>query len=306
MTMDPTQRQALAVRVSTVTLVGNVALTALKLAAGLIAHSGAMLSDAAHSASDIVSTIVVLFGVRISGKESDEEHPYGHERMECVAAICLAALLFLTGLSIGGGALRSVVNGMGGTLAPPGVLALAAAMVSILSKELMYRYTRRTALRISSTSLMADAWHHRSDALSSIGSLVGIGGAILGFPIMDPLASLVISALILKVAADIARQAFDQMLDRACPPALQAALREVVARQEGVLAVDSLTTRQFGARYYVDVAIACDGGRTITEGHDIAHTVHERIEEAFPDVKHCMVHVNPYRGGQPSSKDYTP
>lgn len=293
--MNEEQRQQLALRVSVVSILGNLALTVIKLVAGVVAHSGAMLSDAVHSASDIISTVVVIWGVRVSARKEDAEHPYGHERMECVAAVALAGLLFVTGGSIGLSGIKSIISGLSGSFVVPGRLALAAAVVSILAKEAMYWYTRAAAVKTGSSSLMADAWHHRSDALSSVGSLVGIGGALLGFPIMDPIACVLISLLILKVAYDIARQAFDQMLDRSCEPAEQLKMCRFVAGLPGVLALDSLTTRRFGSRVYVDVCIAADGDLTLRQGHDIAQAVHDGIESRFPDVKHCMVHVNPYR-----------
>ena len=296
---------AIAMRVSTVSIVVNVALTAFKLIAGVFAHSGAMLSDAVHSASDIISTVVVMLGVKISGKASDEDHPYGHERMECVAAIGLSGLLFITGAGIGLSGIQKIAQSASGTAVEvPGVLALIAAVVSILVKEWMYWYTRRAAQRICSTSLMADAWHHRSDAISSIGSLLGVGGALLGFPVADPIAGVLIALLIVKVAYDIAKNAINQMLDHACPQEMQDELYQTAAGQEGVLAIDSLKTRQFGARSYVDIEIAVEPTLTIDQGHEIAHHVHKAIEDGFPSVKHCMVHVNPYHPAQRENGRY--
>lgn len=292
--LDDLQKQKLCLRVSMVSIVGNVLLTIAKLAAGIIAHSSAMISDAVHSASDIISTVVVIWGVRLSTQREDDEHPYGHERMESAAAVALAGLLMITGVYIGVGGVKTILSGLSGSFVVPGFLALAAAVVSIVSKELMYHYTRAAAKKADSASLMADAWHHRSDALSSVGSLIGIGGALLGFPIMDPIACVIISLVIVKVAFDIARQAFDQMLDRSCEPALQIEMRNLVSAQQGVLRLDSLTTRKFGSKIYVDVCIAVDGCLSVKAGHDIAQAVHEQIEYNFPAVKHCMVHVNPY------------
>ena len=292
--MNDLQKEKLCLHVSWVTIIGNVLLTAAKLAAGIIAHSSAMVSDAVQSASDIVSTVVVIWGVRLSAQREDAEHPYGHERMESAAAVALAGLLMATGLYIGFGGVKIILSGLSGSFVVPGYLALVAAVISIVVKELMYHYTRAAAKKADSASLMADAWHHRSDALSSVGSLIGIGGAMLGFPIMDPIACVIISLVIIKVAFDIARQAFDQLLDRACEPVLQTQMRSVVLAQQGVLRLDSLTTRKFGSKIYVDVSIAADGALSVKEGHDIAQAVHEQIELHFPAVKHCMVHVNPY------------
>lgn len=282
-----------AMRISFVSIVINVILSLFKALAGLISHSGAMISDAIHSASDVFSTIVVIIGVKISGKESDKEHPYGHERMECVAAILLATILAITGLGIGWSAVSKIMAGNYDQLEVPGVLALAAAIVSIVVKEAMYWYTRAGAKKIDSGALMADAWHHRSDSLSSIGALIGIGGARLGFPILDPIASVVICAFIEKAALDIFMDAVNKMVDKACDEETEAKMRDCVIEQEGVLGVDLLRTRTFGNKVYVDIEICADGDKTLREAHTIAENVHDSVEREFPKVKHIMVHVNP-------------
>ncbi len=282
-----------AMRVSRLSIAVNLLLSVAKLAAGILASSGAMISDAVHSASDVFSTILVMVGIRLSGKEADREHPYGHERMECVAAILLAAVLAVTGWEIGLSGLKKIIAGHYEEIAIPGVLALAAAVVSVVVKEGMYWYTRFYAKKINSSALMADAWHHRSDSLSSVGAFVGILCARLGFPVMDPIASVVICLFILKAAYDIFRDAIDKMLDTACDPELEAQLREFVLRQQGVQGVDLLRTRTFGSRIYVDVDITADGNMTLREAHGIAERVHEGIEKEFDQVKHIMVHVNP-------------
>ena len=172
-------------KVAFITIIQNVLLSVFKLLAGIFAHSNAMISDAIHSASDVFSTIVVIIGVKLASKDSDKEHPYGHERLECVAANILAMVLLFTGLEIGSKAIKDIFSGNYSNLKAPGVLALIAAIVSIVVKEIMYWYTRHYAKKIDSSALMADAWHHRSDALSSIGALIGISGAMLGYPVGD-------------------------------------------------------------------------------------------------------------------------
>ena len=166
--------QKVANKVSFVTIIGNILLSVMKLIAGFIAHSNAMISDAIHSASDVFSTFVVIIGIKLASKKADKEHPYGHERLECVAAIVLSMVLFITGFGIGAAALKNITSGDYNNIVVPGILALVAAIVSIVSKEAMYWYTRYNAKRIVSSALMADAWHHRSDAFSSIGALIGI------------------------------------------------------------------------------------------------------------------------------------
>lgn len=288
-----TEYEKTAMRISLISIIGNTVLSLLKLLAGLLAHSGAMMSDAIHSASDVFSTIVVIIGVKISGKASDKEHPYGHERLECVAAIVLATILAVTGLGIGWAALQKILEADYDNLVIPGMLALAAAILSIVVKEAMFWYTRAGAKRIDSGALMADAWHHRSDALSSVGALIGIGGARLGFPILDPVASLIICAFIEKAAFDIFMDAVDKMVDKACDEETEEQMRRCVLRHAGVIAVDLLQTRTFGNKIYVDVEILVDGDILLRQAHDIAEAVHDTIEQEFPKVKHIMVHVNP-------------
>lgn len=292
-TVTGNEFQRVANRVSVITIIGNVMLSIFKLLAGIMAHSGAMISDAVHSASDVFSTFVVMIGIRMSAKDSDKEHPYGHERLECVAAIVLAMILFMTGLGIGMKAFGNIISGDYADLQVPGMLALVAAIVSIAVKEGMYWYTRHYARKIDSGALLADAWHHRSDAFSSIGALIGIAGARLGFPVMDSIASLVIFFFILKAAYGIFKDAMDKMVDHACDEETEAQIRACVLEEEKVLGIDMLQTRIFGNKIYVDVEILVNGDYTLREAHNIAENVHERIEQNFPKVKHIMVHVNP-------------
>ena len=285
--------QKIANKVSFLTILANTGLSLLKLLAGILAHSSAMISDAIHSASDVFSTIVVIIGIRLASKEPDREHPYGHERLECVAAIVLAIVLLITGLGIGADALGKIMKGNYDNLQTPGVPALIAAILSIAVKEGMYWYTRFYAIKIDSSALMADAWHHRSDAFSSIGALIGIAGARLGYPIMDSVASLVIFLFIVKAAYDIFKDALDKMVDHSCDEETEKAIYACVMKNEKVLGIDLLQTRIFGNKIYVDVEIAADGSYTLREAHTIAEAVHEDIEKNFPKVKHIMIHVNP-------------
>lgn len=291
--MKKNNEMTIANRVSVITIAENVLLALFKLVAGIVAHSGAMISDAVHSASDVFSTFVVMIGIKLASKEPDKEHPYGHERLECVAAILLAFVLFATGFGIGLGALKNILQGNYNQLQMPGMLALVAAVVSIACKEGMYWYTRYYAKKIDSAALMADAWHHRSDAFSSIGALVGIGGARLGFPVMDSVASLVIFVFIAKAAYDIFKDAMDKMVDHSCDEETEKQLYECVMKNQNVLGIDLLQTRIFGNKIYVDVEIQADGSYTLQKAHEIAEEVHDEIENSFPKVKHIMVHVNP-------------
>ncbi|MEE3395086.1 MAG: cation diffusion facilitator family transporter [Candidatus Onthomonas sp.] len=284
---------AQAIKVSRQSIVVNLLLSLGKLAAGILGRSAAMVSDAVHSASDVFSTLIVMVGLRLARQAEDRDHEYGHERLECVAALLLAAVLAVTGGGIGISGVRSILALNSVSLAVPGLMALWAAVISIAVKEGMYWYTRRAAKQCGSAALMADAWHHRSDALSSVGSLIGIAGARLGFPVLDPVASLVICVFILKAAVGIFRDAVGKLTDHAAAPGLEQEMADVILRQQGVQRLDLLKTRQFGSRIYVDVEFSSDGDLSLVEAHAIAHRVHDSIEREFPSVKHCMVHVNP-------------
>ena len=283
----------IATQVSTVSIVGNLLLSAFKLLAGFIAHSSAMISDGVHSASDVFSSIIVIIGVQLANKESDREHPYGHERFECVAAVILSTILLVTGLFIGYEAFRAIQIGNFTDIRIPGILALIAAIISIFFKEAMFWYTKYYANCIDSSALLADAWHHRSDALSSIGALIGIIGARMGYPASDKIASIVICLFILKAAFDIFKDALSKMVDHSCDAEMEEQFRNCAAKQDGVLGIDLLQTRVFGNKIYVDIEIVADGNKTLNETHEIAEQVHNTIEQEFPKVKHIMVHVNP-------------
>ena len=291
--MTQTQsREQIAMRVAWITIIGNVLLSAFKLVAGVFGHSAAMLSDAVHSLSDVLSTTIVMIGVKLAGKEADRDHPYGHERFECVAAILLAGMLFATGVGIGYGGIRTVLAGNYENLAVPGMLALVAAIISIVSKEIMYWYTRAAAKKIRSDALMADAWHHRSDAFSSIGSFVGIFGARMGFPVLDSVACIVICIFIIKAAYDIFRDAVSKMIDKSCDEETMNQIKDIIAEHGDEIVIDRLQTRIFGDKIYVDLEIGMCGKMTLFEAHDRAHSIHDAIEERVSDVKHCMIHVN--------------
>ena len=291
--MESLSSKAVAMRISGVTIAVNVLLSLFKFAAGVLGHSAAMISDAVHSASDVMSTLIVMVGVSISGREADAGHPYGHDKLESVASVLLALILAGTGFGIGWAGVQTIFTGAYIEIAVPSGIALAGAVVSIVVKEWMYWYTRAGAKKINSSALMADAWHHRSDALSSVGSLIGIGGAILGFPICDPAASVLISLLIIKAAWDIGNDAVSKLVDASLDQKTVEEITALIQQQDGVLQVDEVMTRKFGSMFYVDVEIGCNADLSIRQGHEIAQRVHDEIELAFPQAKHCMVHVNP-------------
>ena len=284
----------IAMEVSQKSLAVNIILSVLKFIAGVVANSGAMISDAIHSASDVFSTFIVMIGVKLSAKKEDEDHPYGHERLECVAAIILAVMLFLTGLFIGYESLQKIMYAANEDLPTPGTLAVAAAVVSIITKEAMFWYTRHYAKMINSDALMADAWHHHSDALSSVGAFIGIVGARMGLPVLDPVAGLFICLFIVKAAFDIFKDAVEKMVDHNADEEFENALREKILSYAEVHSIDLMKTREFGNRVYIELEISVDGQLSLIDAHEIAEKIHDDIEKNFSQVKHVMIHLNPF------------
>ena len=274
-------------------IITNVLLAAFKLFAGIVANSAAMVSDGVHSIADLFSTAIAIIGIKLANQKPDKEHPYGHERFECVAAIILAVLILSVGLGIGWTGIQNIISAEYGDLAIPGLLALVAAVISIVVKETLFWYVRAAAIKIDSSVLMADAWHSRADGLSSIGSFIGILGARLGFPIFDSIAAIVICLFIIKTAISIFRDAIGKMTDKACDDQTVDQMRQVILAQDAVLGIDQLKTRLFGDKIYLDVEICVNASIILGDAHDIAQLVHDAIEKEFPKVKHCMVHVNP-------------
>ena len=280
-------------KLSLVGIIGNVFLSAFKFIAGIMGNSSAMVSDAVHSLSDVFATFIAFLGVRFGRREADASHPYGHERIESLAAIVLGLILLVTGVGIGWVGLEKILAGNYESLPIPGMIALVAAIVSIAVKEGMFWYTRHWARVIRSSAFEADAWHHRSDAMSSIGALVGVGGSMLGYPVLDPIASVVICLFILKQGISIIYDALKKMLDTSCGEQFEEEVRQLVDAENQVEHIDMLRTRMFGDKVYIDMEIAIDGSMQLTDAHAIAERVHDDIEYAFPEVKHVMIHVNP-------------
>lgn len=280
-------------QVTSVGIAGNIILVIFKLYAGIAGKSEAMVSDAVHSLSDVFATLVAFIGVRISRKAPDSAHPYGHDRFECLASMLLGTILLCTGIGIGISGMQTILAGSYDSIEPPAFIALAAAIVSIVTKEGMYWYTRYYAKKINSSAFFADAWHHRSDALSSVGSLIGILGARMGYPVMDSIACVVICLCILKVGFDILKDAVVKMLDTSCGEQWDAGMTDLILSQPGVEGVDLLQSRKFGDKIYLDVEICVNGELTLAEAHIIAEHVHDTVEDLHPEIKHIMIHENP-------------
>lgn len=286
-------------KVGIVTIIWNVLLSIFKVVAGILSHASSLISDGIHSVSDVFTTIIVLIGAKLSSKSPDKEHPFGHERMESIASILLAMLLGATSFILGYSGVKSIIEYSKGIMPSSNgfiYLALGSSLSSIIVKFIMYVYTIRVAKRINSTSLKADAYHHLSDSLSSFGSVLGIVGLMLGgcWSILDPIASIVIALFILKVAYDVAKSAINEVVDHAAPEEFENSIKEIVNNTDGVVSINSLKTRQFGNKYYVEIEIAVEGSISVKEGHSIAKKVHDQIEDKYEDIKHCMIHVDPY------------
>ena len=278
-------------------IVGNLALGAGKLAAGIVGHSAAMVADAAHSISDSFSSIAVLVGFRIARAPRDAEHPWGHGKAESIAAKVVALLLLGVGGAIGWNAVRGIARG--GTESAPGLVALLAAAISILVKEGMYLYKIRIARRIKSTSLAADAWHHRSDALSSAIALAGIGAARFGGPqwhVFDHVAALGVAGLIVWVGARSFLRASRELMDAMIPEEGVAEIRRVALAVEGVREVEKIHARKSGLDVLVDIHVEVDGDLPVREGHAIAGRVRDELTGHLTHVERVVVHIEPYCG----------
>ena len=288
----------IATRISIVTIISNCFLAIIKFLAGIIANSGAMVSDAIHTVSDVATTIIAMVGVTLGNKDEDDTHRYGHERIECIASLLLAFILFITGLEIGIEGIKILIKNNYDNIETPGLFALIVAIISIVMKEIMFQYTIRGAKKIKSDALKADAWHHRSDSISSIGALIGIALSRAGYKFCDPIASVLIAILICKVAIEIFVEATNKLVDKSCDEEQIREIEKIVLSQKGVLGIDDIKTRIFGNKIYVDIEISADGKKSLNETHMIAEKVHDKVEKNFQDIKHIMVHVNPYRGNK--------
>ncbi|MCY6355918.1 cation diffusion facilitator family transporter [Clostridium sp. ZS2-4] len=289
--MNSVERLQIGNKISKLTIMINFLLSVVKIIAGVFGKSNAMISDGIHSLSDVMSTFCVMIGLKLSQKPEDIEHPYGHEKFEPIITKILAFILGITAVVIGYNAVQIIKLGKYNL---PGEIAIYAAVLSIVTKEWMYRYTVKGARKIDSSALLADAWHHRSDAFSSIGTLFGIIGARAGYPILDPIASLVICIIILKVAIDIYIKAANQLMDHSADKSTVETIKSDIIEIDGVIKIDELKTRIHANRVYVDVEISVSKELPLTEAHEIAEKVHLKIENNNEKVKHCMVHVNPY------------
>ena len=284
------------------TLVGfavNLVLSLAKLAAGVFGRSGAMVADAVHSFSDLATDVVVIVFARISAKPRDDGHDYGHGKYETLATILISMALGVVGVGIlvnSIGAVRSVLDG--GVLPRPGLVALVAAVLSIAAKEILYRYTVREGRAIDSPSVVANAWHHRSDALSSLGTLVGIGCAyFLGdkWRIADPIAALIVAVFIFKVAFDLIRTGVGELLEKSLPEETEREILRIVTLAPAVREPHNLRTRRIGAAIAIEIHIRVDGAMTVARSHALTVGIERRLRERFGEGTMIAVHVEPLK-----------
>lgn len=285
-----------------VTLCGgavNLLLLVFKFVAGITAHSSAMIADAVHSLSDFVTDIVVIAFVRISGKPQDEDHEYGHGKYETFATALIGAALLFVGVGIFADSATNIVGFMRGErLEAPGMLAFVAALVSVLSKEAVYRYTVIKGRRLNSKAVIANAWHHRSDALSSVGTMAGIGGAIfLGdtWRVLDPLAALVVSLFVVRVAWQLVKPSIDELLEKSLPKDMEDTITAVILSFKGVRSPHHLRTRYIGNTIAIEVHIRLDGSMTLNEAHDITKGIEAALKEKFGERTHIGIHMEPWK-----------
>ncbi len=280
----------------------NVLLTLLKYAAGFFGRSSAMIADATHSLSDLLTDIIVFFGLSAAQKPADACHPYGHGKIEALlAALCGITLLGAGGGILWSGATRTVAFLQGATGRTPGMVALWAALISITAKEILYRYTLARGRKLDSTVLLAKAWDHRSDALSSVGTLFGIAGAIFGgekWRILDPLAAVVVSVFVLRAAYPILKASLNELIEGSLPPPMEEQVKEVLLARGGVKSFHKLKTRRIGSSIAVDVHIHMRGEMTLSEAHEISRLVEEDLWRTFGEDTHISLHMEPLPKGK--------
>ena len=275
----------------------NVILLAFKFMAGILGHSAAMIADAVHSLSDFVTDLIVLIFVYISGKPQDKSHDYGHGKYETLALTIIGIALLIVAVGIfHNGAIRIAAWWQGEELEAPGVLALWAALVSIILKELTFRYTISNARKLDSSALEANAWHHRSDALSSIGTAVGIGGAVLlgkRWAVLDPIASVVVGAFIVKVAVELILQGMRDLLEHSLPDEIEDEIMKIAQSEPDVIEPHDLRTRRIGNRYAIELHILMNGDITLAKAHEHADSIEDHIKQRFGENTHVAIHMEP-------------
>ena len=275
----------------------NFVLLIIKFIAGIVGHSSAMIADAAHSLSDFVTDIIVIIFVRISGKPQDEGHDYGHGKYETLATAIIGIILLLVGIGIAVNSTNSIIDFyQGKELEAPSILTLIAAIVSILSKEVLYQYTAFKGKKLNSKAVIANAWHHRSDAFSSIGTLIGIGGAIyLGanWRVLDPIAAFIVSLFIVKVSIELIKPCIDELLEKSLPKEMEDKILNIILSYSEVSSPHHLRTRYIGNNIAIEVHIRMDGSMTLKDAHEITKRMETSLKDEFGPYTHIGIHMEP-------------
>lgn len=292
-------RQREIYRVTIVGSVVNLLLLIFKFVAGIVGHSAAMVADSVHSLSDFVTDIVVILFVRLSGRPADEDHDYGHGKFETLATLFVSLVLLGVAVMLFVNGVVDIVSALHGeVLETPGLVALIAAAASIVIKEILYRYTVRCGKKVNSQVVVANAWHHRSDALSSIGVLVGVAGAMLlggSWSILDPIAATIVSVFIAKVAYNLFMPSLEELLERSLPKEVEQRILDIILSVDGVSSPHHLRTRRIGNAYAIEVHIRMDGNLTLTQAHAVTTTVERLLKQEFGDSTHVGIHTEPVK-----------
>lgn len=292
------ERTKKAERITVIGFIINAALTAAKFFAGIFGNSAAMVADAVHSLSDFISDFIVILFIRFSGKDSDDEHPYGHGKFETFATLLISGVLFLVGLGMMWNGIHQIKLASEGTPPlTPGWIALIAALISILTKEILYRYTVKVGKNINNTAVIANAWHHRSDALSSIGTLIGISGAIIlggDWAVLDPIAAVIVSVLILRVAVQLGLPSVNELLEKALPKDVEKEILDLIYLSPEIKDTHRLRTRKIGNIYAIDIHIKLDPSITFVASHDVATEVENRLRCKYGKKTLINIHTEPY------------
>ena len=292
------KREDIALKVTWIGLYVNIALTAFKIVAGILGRSGAMVADAIHSLSDFATDIVVLFGFNFVKKPADADHDYGHAKFETLIAVIIGALLFIVGIFIMVNGIKNIIYiASGNDIKKPNIIAFIAAFVSITVKEWLYRYTIKTGKKINSSAIIANAWHHRSDALSSVSTLIGIGFAVfLGnkWVIFDPIAAFVMSFFIIKVAIEITKSSTGDLLDQSLSKEVEDEMIDLIKKIDGIKNPHKIRTRRIGNDYFIDIHIEVDPNISIKNAHEIATKVEDNVRNRYGENTDIIVHVEPY------------
>lgn len=277
------------------TIIANAFLALIKLLGGIIGNSSVLITDAINSLSDIATNLVVFISARFSKKEKDKSHPYGHDKFDSMISIFLGLALIITAFEVGKNAFVKLYNIIFNNLTvdKPAYYTIIIVFITLIIKELLYRKTKIDAEKAASQALMAQAWDHRSDTITSIGALVGIVGAIFGLGYLDPIASIFIVFFILRLGFIIVKTGVSQVVDESAGDEQIDQIKTIIKRHPQVVTVDEIKTRKFGVRFYVDIEISLNKELSLEQAHKIAEDVHDDIEESLADVLHCMIHVNP-------------